>query len=74
MATINPAEYYRVDNRLGSVSPGKLADLVVTESLSEFRVRDVVLGGRVMMYQRRLATSLSREGEYRNLCATEQFC
>ena len=63
MATINPAEYYRVDDRLGSVSPGKLADLVVTESLSEFQVRDVVVGGRVMISQRRLTTSL-QGGEY----------
>jgi adenine deaminase len=64
MATINPAEYYRVDDRLGSVSPGKLADLVVTESLSEFQVRDVVVGGRVVMSQRRLTTSLPQGGGY----------
>lgn len=47
MGTVNPALYYRVDDRLGSVAPGKVADLIAVEDLEDFRVTDVVAGGEV---------------------------
>ncbi len=33
MVTVNPAVYYRLDERLGSISPGRLADINVLASL-----------------------------------------
>ncbi len=47
MATVNPAEYYRVDDELGSITAGKVADLVLTESLEEFRPHTVLVGGEI---------------------------
>lgn len=47
MGTINTAQYYRVDDRLGSVSPGRVADLVALRDLETFEVTDVVVGGRL---------------------------
>lgn len=37
MATINPAKYYRLDHLIGSVTPGKLADLLILENLEDAR-------------------------------------
>lgn len=46
MGTVNPALYYRVDHTLGSVAPGKAADLVAVQDLAHFEVSDVVAAGR----------------------------
>jgi len=43
--TINPAEYYRVAGDVGSVAPGKVADIVVLEDLRTFAVEDVFVDG-----------------------------
>jgi adenine deaminase len=46
MATINPATYLGLDAHLGSVTPGRCADLVAIETLEEFRPRMVIADGR----------------------------
>ncbi len=48
MATLNAAELHRVDHLLGSIAPGKYADLLLVGSLSQFNVETVVAGGRVV--------------------------
>jgi adenine deaminase len=48
MATINPALYYGMAGSVGSISPGKAADLVVVEDLTAFAVRRVVAGGALV--------------------------
>ncbi|MFI6484121.1 adenine deaminase C-terminal domain-containing protein [Nonomuraea sp. NPDC050663] len=48
MATINCAEMYRIDHEVGSISPGRLADVLIVDSLEDFRVREVVAGGSVV--------------------------
>jgi adenine deaminase len=48
MASLNAAAYFGLDHELGSVTPGKLADLVVFEDLTEFRARLVLSGGRIV--------------------------
>ncbi|CAA9457607.1 MAG: Adenine deaminase [uncultured Rubrobacteraceae bacterium] len=47
MATINPATYLHLDDHLGGVAPGRLADLVLLPDLSSFRPRLVIAGGKV---------------------------
>jgi adenine deaminase len=54
MGTINPALYYRVDDRLGSVAPGRVADLVAVDDLARFFVTDVVASGRVVVNEGKL--------------------
>lgn len=44
MATINPAHHFLLWDR-GALTPGKRADIVVLESLTEFHVRQVYLAG-----------------------------
>jgi adenine deaminase len=53
MATLNAATYLHLDDHLGGVAPGRLADLVLLPDLSSFRPQTVVAGGKV----------LAREGE-----------
>lgn len=48
MVTINVAEHFRLDDLIGSISPGKMADLVMIPSINEFSPRFVMCGGRVI--------------------------
>jgi len=48
MVTINVAEHFRLDHLIGSLSPGKKADLVIIPSPSEYSPRLVMCDGRVI--------------------------
>lgn len=45
MATINPAEYFGLRHELGSISPGRLADILFVEDLRSFRPHRVLADG-----------------------------
>jgi len=45
MATINAAELYRVDDVLGSIAPGRIADILLVDDLRRFKVRRVLRDG-----------------------------
>ncbi|MDQ3841759.1 MAG: amidohydrolase family protein, partial [Actinomycetota bacterium] len=47
MATLNPATYLHLDDHLGGLAPGRLADLVLLPDLSSFRPQLVIAGGKV---------------------------
>jgi adenine deaminase len=47
-ATINPAEYLGQGDDLGSITPGKVADVLVLDALEQFRPSLVVASGRVV--------------------------
>lgn len=46
MATRNVFEYYNMDQNLGGLAPGRLADIVILDDLESFRVNMVLVGGR----------------------------
>ncbi|RDL35177.1 Uncharacterized protein BP5553_07108 [Venustampulla echinocandica] len=48
MATLNPALYYRIDHLMGSISPGKLADILILDKLEEARPGTVIVDGIVV--------------------------
>jgi adenine deaminase len=48
MVTINVAEHFHLDHLIGSLSPGKLADLVIIPSKKEFLPQLVICGGRII--------------------------
>ncbi|MYJ36036.1 MAG: adenine deaminase, partial [Acidimicrobiaceae bacterium] len=65
MATINGAEAYRVDHIVGSISPGRYADICFVEDLDDFRVSMVMAGGQVVARDGEMAIDLeppSRDG------------
>lgn len=48
MATINCAEYFGLAHDMGSVTPGKCADIVLFDDLESFRARTVIIDGDVV--------------------------
>lgn len=46
MATVNPAEYFGMRRDLGSIAPGRLADILFVEDLRELRPHRVLADGR----------------------------
>jgi adenine deaminase len=59
MATVNAAEFMRADESIGSVAPGKFADLLIVEDpLETFRVSTVIANGRTVAENGHLTTRL----------------
>ena len=48
MASLNPAAYYRLDHILGSVTPTRLADLMILGELGEVRPDLVLVDGKIV--------------------------
>jgi adenine deaminase len=48
MVTINVAEHFRLDHMIGSLSPGKMADIVVIPSREEYSPRLVMHDGKII--------------------------
>jgi adenine deaminase len=46
-ATINTAEYFGLSDRIGSLAPGRAADVLALDELESFRPSLVVAGGRI---------------------------
>jgi adenine deaminase len=47
MASLQPAAYYRIDHIVGSITPGRLADLQLLPDLADARPDVVIVGGAV---------------------------
>ncbi|MFI6325924.1 adenine deaminase [Nonomuraea sp. NPDC050556] len=56
MATVNCAEMYRIDDLVGSIAPGRFADVLIVDSLEDFRIREVVAGGKPVARDGRMIT------------------
>lgn len=48
MATLNPAEYFGLRHDVGSLAPGRLADVLFVEDLRAFRPHKVLADGRAV--------------------------
>lgn len=48
MASLNPAKVIGMDNEIGSIEPGKIADLVFVDD--KFNVQQVMLGGEICKF------------------------
>ncbi|WP_312279770.1 adenine deaminase [Oscillibacter sp.] len=58
MVTLNPAESLRIQDRVGSITPGKIADIVFLSSLEECRVERVIANGELVVDGRALIKEL----------------
>lgn len=56
IASRNAFDYYGMGRDLGGIGPGRLADIVLVDDLGEARARDVYVGGREVVRNRRLAS------------------
>ncbi|MGL5149704.1 MAG: adenine deaminase [Clostridium sp.] len=59
MATINSAEAYRIDHLVGSISPGRIADILLVDNLEEFKVDRVITNGKLVAENHRLTYKLN---------------
>ena len=48
MGTINTAQHFKMEYELGSISPGRRADMIVTSSLSDLPIETVLARGQVV--------------------------
>jgi adenine deaminase len=46
--TLNPATYSGLEQEVGGIAPGRFADLVVLDDLEGCRVREVLIGGKIV--------------------------
>jgi len=58
MATLNTAEHFGVDGDVGSISPGRLADVLIVDDIKKFNVGVVVANGRVVAEGGKLTAAL----------------
>jgi len=58
MATLNPAEHFGVAGDIGQIAPGRYADILVVNDLSEFIVDLVIARGRVAAEKGKLLLDL----------------
>lgn len=49
MATINGAEAYQIDNQVGSIAPGKDADILIVDNPGTFNIETVISKGQVVV-------------------------
>ena len=48
MVTLNVAEHFHLDHLIGSLAPGKMADILITPSPEEFSPQLVMCDGRII--------------------------
>jgi len=59
MVTLNPATYYGKDADLGGIAPGRFADILLLEDLTEPRPRSVIARGRLVARDGRLLARIA---------------
>jgi adenine deaminase len=62
MTTLTPAEAFRVDHWVGSLAPGRIADLLLVDDLRAFTVQQVYAGGFLVAEQGRPLLALESPG------------
>lgn len=58
MGTINSAEAYKIDHLVGSISPGRLADILIIDSPEKFNVEVVISEGKIVAKNKKLTFDL----------------
>ena len=56
--TINPATCFRMDHEMGSIAPGKCADIVFFEDLKDIRITRTIIDGEVVAEDGRMTVEI----------------
>lgn len=56
MGSLNTAEHYHIDRKMGSITPGRLADLMILEEPDQFPPKMVIADGKIAARSGRLIT------------------
>lgn len=63
MATINAARHFRVEDEIGSITPGRLADIIISPSMENVQPAMVLFEGKLV----------AEDGEMVELCQVETY-
>ncbi|MGC8817649.1 MAG: adenine deaminase, partial [Candidatus Hadarchaeum sp.] len=58
LATINCAEHFRLDDEVGSIAPGRFADIILLRDLEKFRPEIVIANGKIAAKKGKLLVGL----------------
>jgi adenine deaminase len=58
MATLNTAQHFNVEKDIGSITPGRYADIILSSSLVELPIELVIANGKVLAENGRLTADL----------------
>jgi adenine deaminase len=58
MATLNTAQHFGLEREIGSITPGRRADLILTSDLATLPIEMVIAGGRVLAEDGRLTADV----------------
>lgn len=59
MGTLNAAQVYKLDDNIGSISPGRCADVVLVSDLRDFEVESVMAGGELVVSDGKLVAEIA---------------
>lgn len=60
MVTINPATYLGLQNQIGSIAPGKIADIIIFDDLQTFSVDSVIYDGKIIYTDKNLMVNIPK--------------
>ena len=58
MATLNTAQHFGLDREIGSIAPGRMADLILTSDLAQLPIETVIARGRIIAEAGRLTQEM----------------
>jgi adenine deaminase len=59
MATLNTAQHFGMEREIGSIAPGRRADIIITSDLVGFPVEEVIAGGVTIAVNGKLAAEIA---------------
>jgi adenine deaminase len=66
MGSLNAAECHRIDHLVGSITPGRYADILILNNLEEFEIESVIVNGELIAENGAMRSPISSP-EYPNL-------
>jgi adenine deaminase len=60
MATLNTAQHFRIDHLIGSITPGRHADFILSPSMDKIQPEHVFVGGRIVAEEGKLLVDTPR--------------
>jgi len=73
MFTINTATHLKLDDKIGGISPGKIADIVVVNDLENFNVEMTIIEGKIVYRENKVQQNIIRKKYPKSVLETMKF-
>jgi len=73
MFTINTATHLKLDDKIGGISPGKIADIVVVNDLDNFNVEMTIVEGKIVYIENKVQQNIIRKKYPKSVLETMKF-